>query len=188
MLNITTVYSNSRSLNLSQHLIRKRSSLLLDFCFTESYQIHFLPEKLNLMIGTTGHISSITLISFSTADLYQTDLLPASPWRDTWSLTSEISDLPSDTMSHSNWKTPTSKIYFFLFHYISAVEVTQHKSTTHTTCRGLAKYQLRIRTNVSYPKRQLFLNTMILANNLPACSKHYLQRHISQTNIFIWNT
>lgn len=131
MLSTTIAYSNTVFLNPNQYLILNRWSFLLHICVTESYQINFLPEKLNLMTVTTGHISSITLISFSTADLYQPDLVPESPWREAWSFRSEILDCPSDTISQNNWKTPTSKIFFSFLHYTSAVKVTNTK-VTHT--------------------------------------------------------
>lgn len=53
-------------LNPRQDQILNRMTFLLHFCSTASYQINFIPEKFNLIIVASGHMSSITLISLST--------------------------------------------------------------------------------------------------------------------------
>lgn len=67
LLSTATAYSNTIFLNPRHDWILNRTRFLLQFCSIESYQINFISEKFNLIIGASGHTSSITLISLSTS-------------------------------------------------------------------------------------------------------------------------
>lgn len=169
MLSTTIAYANITPLNPS--LILNRSRFLLGFCFIESYQINLLPQKLNLMIMTTGHISSVTLISFSTADLCQPDLVPESPWRDTWSFRSDILDFASDIVIGT---LPLQRVFSSITILVSLKWSIQ---VEHVLCsRVLLSINFRVEHMFSIPKDN-FTHTylIILANKLPVLLKTFFK-------------
>lgn len=78
LLLLEIAYSNTVFLNPRQDRILNKMSFPLHFCSIESYQINFIPEKLNLIIVAIGHTSSITLISLSTT--LSASSRPSTPW------------------------------------------------------------------------------------------------------------